>query len=372
MPDSRNTQYRQNKKLKTVPGSHSENQAEMPGIKISAPRYNYRYNSGQQFVFEFKSRNSGYGNRTEQTPDQVVTDHTTVVTVIKGNVTSALLDQKWDMLKQEFLESEKTHEEEIKEIAKQFVENSSTYEFDGFDLEYNKTLYPDITNCSQCLIFVFEFKSRHAGYGNRTGQDLAEVITPHEAHITVENENVTAALMDGKWDMLGQKLTGEYEKLEGSMNVSELLKNTVYNKEVKIYGKLSLLGQLLCPCFELTSGGKTINVWHSLMLEDDRSERPSVSVEGIKNGDFVVVTGELKLAGRYRQTNDFWTKNIEKIESGGVFPAPELNNITENEDEEELNLENYLSSEEYISALEKYFEIYQTFLIMRKLKAFFY
>jgi hypothetical protein len=96
--------------------------------------------------------------------------------------------------------------------------------------------------------------------------------------------------------------------------VSELLENPVYDTEVKTYGQVSLLGELFCPCFELTSGDKTVLVWYGLMVGDDGTERPAVSVEGIQNGDQIVVTGELKRAGVHSSLNDFWASEIEKAE----------------------------------------------------------
>ena len=109
-------------------------------------------------------------------------------------------------------------------------------------------------------------------------------------------------------------ISQEIEKPEGTLSVSELLEKPVYDTEVKIYGKVSLLGELLCPCFELTSDGKKVEVWYDLMVEDDGTQRPPVSVEGIENGDWVIVTGELKTEGIHRSLNDFWASNIEKIE----------------------------------------------------------
>jgi len=109
----------------------------------------------------------------------------------------------------------------------------------------------------------------------------------------------------------------------GTLNVSELLENPVYDIEGKIYGKVSLLGEVFCPCFELTSGGEKVLVWYGLMVEDDGTERPSVSVEGIENGDWVIVTGELKSEGEYRALNDFWASNIEKAVSVNASHAGE-------------------------------------------------
>jgi hypothetical protein len=63
--------------------------------------------------------------------------------------------------------------------------------------------------------------------------------------------------------------------------VSELLESPEYDTEVKVYGQVSLLGEMLCPCFELTSGGKTVLVWYGLMVEDDGTERPAVSMGDI-------------------------------------------------------------------------------------------
>jgi len=97
-----------------------------------------------------------------------------------------------------------------------------------------------------------------------------------------------------------------------TLSVAELMEDPVYNTEFKIEGSVSLLGELFCPCFELTSGGETLMVYYGLMVEDDGTERISVSVEGIENGDHVIVTGELKSGGIYHSLNDFWASSIEK------------------------------------------------------------
>jgi hypothetical protein len=47
------------------------------------------------------------------------------------------------------------------------------------------------------------------------------------------------------------------------------------------------------------------------MVEDDGALQPAVSVQEIKNGDWVVVTGELKSGGVHYSLNDFWLISIE-------------------------------------------------------------
>ena len=89
--------------------------------------------------------------------------------------------------------------------------------------------------------------------------------------------------------------------------VSDVLDNPVYDQGTVVVGKVSDLGELLCPCFTLTSGGKSMSVWYSLMVEDE-IELPDVSVEGISNSDWVVVYGELK------DESNFWAIEIYTLE----------------------------------------------------------
>ncbi len=55
-------------------------------------------------TYSFTSRHGGYGNRTDQMVTQVLTPHTIEVTVSEKNVTSAIIDGKWDETAQEFIE----------------------------------------------------------------------------------------------------------------------------------------------------------------------------------------------------------------------------------------------------------------------------
>lgn len=96
-------------------------------------------------------------------------------------------------------------EEDARELAEDFVKNSSTFTYDGIEgtLKLAETLYPGTEDSYQ---FVFTFESRHSGYGDRTNKILAQVITPHVAVIIVEQGEVTSAVMDEKWDMIKHKL----------------------------------------------------------------------------------------------------------------------------------------------------------------------
>lgn len=107
--------------------------------------------------------------------------------------------------------------------------------------------------------------------------------------------------------------SGKSMKPEGTLTPDELLQNPVYDKSVRVYGQVSGLGEFMCTCFFLRSEGENLHVWYDTMVEDDGTLQPTVSVQEINNGDWVVVTGELKSGGDHFSLNDFWLSSIELI-----------------------------------------------------------
>ncbi|MGD8555308.1 MAG: hypothetical protein PVJ32_07715 [Anaerolineales bacterium] len=124
---------------------------------------------------------------------------------------------------------------------------------------------------------------------------------------------VTAAIM-----ILGAMLLSgcspHPQQPEGSLSVPELLSAPVFDAEVSVFGQVKELGELRCPCFTLVFKSERIYVWYDLMIEEDETQRPSVSMEGITNGDWVVVSGELRSTGSAASDIVFWAASIEVIE----------------------------------------------------------
>ena len=207
-------------------------------------------------------------------------------------------------------------EEESQKIAEDFLRSSPTFVFDGIKdtLRLTDTLR---ARCPYCWVFIFEFDSRHPGYADRTGKVLAEVITPHRAAIGVEQLEITSAVMDDKWDMIRRNIIGAEETLD----VAELLDSPVYDTLVRTHGVVSGLGEFFCPCFELTSGGKTVLVWYDMMVENDGTVRPAASKHEFGNGDRVIMIGELRgEGGKHYSKGDFWATDITIVL---VTPPPE-------------------------------------------------
>ena len=89
-------------------------------------------------------------------------------------------------------------------VAEEFVRLETTFRFDGIQGTLEVTSTTSVGNGWQ---FTIEFDSRYAGYGNRSGQVLAQVITHHTAEITVQSGlGVTKAIMDEVWDMIDQRM----------------------------------------------------------------------------------------------------------------------------------------------------------------------
>ena len=103
---------------------------------------------------------------------------------------------------------------------------------------------------------------------------------------------------------------------EGALSVTDLLADPVYDSPIVVYGRVRAMGELDCPCFELISGGEdeALEIWYDAMIEKDDTRRPAVSVEGIDNDHWVLVSGELRPEDGTSTGRTFWSSSIEILE----------------------------------------------------------
>lgn len=144
------------------------------------------------------------------------------------------------------------------QVAEEYVKNGGTFKFDGMP-ETLKTV--SFTSISGGWEFIIEFDSRHAGYGDREGQMLAQVITHHIATIRVEAGIVQSALMDGIWDMMKQDMTGDYEIRAAPIHEVEVYFMESYPVQVGVRIKLGLSDG--CTAFHdavVTKEGNVISI----------------------------------------------------------------------------------------------------------------
>jgi hypothetical protein len=95
-------------------------------------------------------------------------------------------------------------EDELKEIASEWITEAPTYSYDGSDLEFvDYNVSPE--NPAQSTL-NYTFTSTHGGYGNRSEQIVTQVITEHSIEVMLYNRNVISATIDGVWDEVNQKM----------------------------------------------------------------------------------------------------------------------------------------------------------------------
>ena len=99
-------------------------------------------------------------------------------------------------------------EEAALQIAKHFIMNAPTFAFDGIDGTLRLIQTTSLESWPVQYVVVLSFESSHAGYGDRTGEFLAQVVTTHVAWVKVVNGEVVQAVIDETWDELKQRENG--------------------------------------------------------------------------------------------------------------------------------------------------------------------
>ncbi len=102
------------------------------------------------------------------------------------------------------------------EIARAYVKSSPTFAFDGIQDSLDMISVNGLESSPVQHIIEFSFDSTQSGYGNREGQMLAQVITPHTISIVVSGGKVIAAVTDGIWDELNHQYVLKNPKLPSS------------------------------------------------------------------------------------------------------------------------------------------------------------
>jgi hypothetical protein len=93
---------------------------------------------------------------------------------------------------------------DIDEIAIDFLVNGPTFAFDGIMDSIEIIERYDLESYPVQHVIVISFETAHAGWGDREGTFVAQVITPHIIRITIVEGEVVDAVIDEKWDEINQ------------------------------------------------------------------------------------------------------------------------------------------------------------------------
>ena len=107
----------------------------------------------------------------------------------------------------EIVEFTKTPDEsQVKALAEAWIKRAPTYTCDGSGFQFVN--YARQESFPVRHVLTYTFTSGHAGYGNRSAQATARVITAHTIRITIIDRKVDSAVIDGNWDEKGQFIIG--------------------------------------------------------------------------------------------------------------------------------------------------------------------
>jgi hypothetical protein len=97
---------------------------------------------------------------------------------------------------------------EIDATVIDFVKNTAIFKFDGIQdsLSFTKSDYCPISSC-RAVEYIVKFQNAHPGYGDRTGQILAAVITSHTAKVYYDQDKkkIFSAECDNTWDLVNDR-----------------------------------------------------------------------------------------------------------------------------------------------------------------------
>lgn len=101
-------------------------------------------------------------------------------------------------------QSSTCEEEQAIALTEQFIKNTSTFAFDGIEGSIKKLKIESADGGNKWKL-TYVFKCKHPGYGDRSDQSLAEVITRHSALVTIQDCRIIAATCDRTYDLLTDK-----------------------------------------------------------------------------------------------------------------------------------------------------------------------
>ncbi len=129
-----------------------------------------------------------------------------LVAKINGNLACVKPTSVYPLLQRGWASHEQTDTAQISlDVASWFVKSSPTFAFDGIEDSLDLQIELVRESFPEQYVINAEFTSSQAGYGDRTGMVLAQVITSHTMNLVVSSGNVVSAIIDEKWDELNQK-----------------------------------------------------------------------------------------------------------------------------------------------------------------------
>lgn len=186
-------------------------------------------------------------------------------------------------------------------VAQKYIVASPTFAFDGIHETLDVIDVAIMESHPVQYKVTIAFDSAHAGFGDRTDQILADVITPHKMDIIVSEGMVVSAVTDGVWDELNhqyvlkhpnEKLTSHDEpvtRFEGQVSDYFSLVEAIKSKGVLVEPVEELDDSPFSTTTKVISiGGADIQVYEFQTESDAWTASMTVSEDGTEIGTSII------------------------------------------------------------------------------------
>jgi hypothetical protein len=161
---------------------------------------------------------TSYGDRYDEGQNHVTDVGFADITLIEGNRTKTVITYNINnympdglilirkKLQETIIYTRSPDESQVRQIAETWIKGAPTYAYDGSGLALVN--FTQLESFPPRDMLTYRFTSSHAGYGNRSGMVTAQAITEHTIRVTTADRNVESAVIDDRWDEMGQFLIG--------------------------------------------------------------------------------------------------------------------------------------------------------------------
>jgi hypothetical protein len=256
-----------------------------------------------------------------------------IIIVVAAGVTSAYFIPSQTVLTSTPMTQEEKEKNEALSIAQKFILTSPTFAFDG-DANSLDTEQIDILESFPIQYRIkIAFDSAHGGFGNREGQMLTQVITPHKMDIIVSEGAVISAVTDETWDELNHqyvlknpnpKLPSSDEPItpfEGAVTDYSSLVDAIKSRGLLVEVRETISAEsspFSVPIQVITVGGEDIQVYEFPSEPDAQTASLIVSEDGTEIGTSII---------RWMGTPHFYTNG--KLIVQYIGENPEIMNLLE-------------------------------------------
>jgi len=180
-------------------------------------------------------------------------------------------------------------------VAQGYVVTSPTFEFDG-DINSLKTEYVGSTkSIPPQHIFEATFESSHEGYGDRNGQSVKQMITPHTMTILVSEGSIVSAVTDETWDEIKELFIQRLADPDFSMNESDVYNYASFVDALEKKDTSVELVEILednpfsIPGFVVSVNGEHIQVYEFISATKAHDATLLVSEDGTEIGTSMIL-----------------------------------------------------------------------------------